>query len=305
MSSARVALPRLLRARGRSRSRRRAVVRLAAAALLIALLAAGWLWLRDSSLVAVRHVRVDGLTGRDARVREALKGAARSMTTLHVREGELRDAVAAFPVVKDLRVQTDFPHGLRIRVIENVSVAEVEAGGRRVAAAANGALLVDERVSGDLPLVAVDALPTSGRVRDSRALGALAVAGAAPASLRPLVERIRRGHDGLLAELRGGLRVVFGSRAQLAAKWAATARVIADPASAGATYIDVRVPERPVAGGLGAGQGSQAAAPPPQPAASAGATSAGTAQPANPPAANETAAQSAVPDASSGTGGGP
>jgi hypothetical protein len=41
---------------------------------------------------------------------------------------------------------------------------------------------------------------------------------------------------------------VFGSRARLAEKWAAAARVVSDPKAAGAAYVDVRIPERPVAG---------------------------------------------------------
>jgi cell division protein FtsQ len=231
-------------------------------ALAVSALAGGWLWLRDSSLVGVRKVRIAGLTAHDApQIRAALRGAARNMTTLHVRSGELRDAVKAFPIVKGLRVRTDFPHGLRIEVIENVAVALVNAGGRTVPVAADGALLRDQAGGGDLPSVSLDAFPTGLRVRDSRTLRLLVVAGAAPATLRPLVEVIRSGRDGVRAELRGGLRVIFGSRVQAAEKWAAAARVIADPDSAGAAYIDVRVPERPVAGGFTAGEGGSASAP--------------------------------------------
>jgi cell division protein FtsQ len=45
---------------------------------------------------------------------------------------------------------------------------------------------------------------------------------------------------------------VFGSRDNAAAKWAAAARVLADPSAAGATYLDLRIPGRVAAGGLGA-----------------------------------------------------
>ena len=57
----------------------------------------GWLWLRDSSLVAVTAVRVTGATSSDeARIRSALESAARDMTTLHVRDEVLHEAVTRY-----------------------------------------------------------------------------------------------------------------------------------------------------------------------------------------------------------------
>ena len=62
------------------------------------LLAGGWLWVRDSSLARVKDVTVTGATTSDAaRIRSALERAARDMTTLHVREQALNDAVAPYP----------------------------------------------------------------------------------------------------------------------------------------------------------------------------------------------------------------
>jgi hypothetical protein len=51
--------------------------------------------------------------------------------------------------------------------------------------------------------------------------------------------------------------VIFGRPADLSRKWAAAVAVLAERSSAGATYIDVRMPERPVAGGLGLQQDPQ------------------------------------------------
>ena len=72
---------------------RRRRLRLALIVALIAtpLLAGGWLWLRGSSLVAVRHVRVTGVHGSQARaIDAALSSAARGMTTLDVHPAALR-----------------------------------------------------------------------------------------------------------------------------------------------------------------------------------------------------------------------
>ena len=78
----------------------------------LGVLGAMWLWLRDSSLVAVRSVTVTGVSGPDAgQVRAALADAARDMTTLHVKTGELRTAVDPYPTVLDVSTDADFPHG--------------------------------------------------------------------------------------------------------------------------------------------------------------------------------------------------
>ncbi len=60
--------------------------------------------------------------------------------------------------------------------------------------------------------------------------------------------------------MRGGLLLYFGDATRPHAKWLSAARVLADPSSAGATYVDVRAPERPAAGTTAAGglQGSTA-----------------------------------------------
>jgi cell division protein FtsQ len=54
----------------------------------------------------------------------------------------------------------------------------------------------------------------------------------------------------VVAQLEDGTELVFGAPERLAAKWAAAARVLAAEDAEGATYVDVRIPERPVAGGL-------------------------------------------------------
>ena len=61
-------------------------------------------WFRDSSFAKVHDVRVSGLDGPQSRqIRNALEDAGLSMTTLHVRESALRDAVADFPIVRSVR----------------------------------------------------------------------------------------------------------------------------------------------------------------------------------------------------------
>jgi cell division protein FtsQ len=211
----------------------------------------GWLWLRDASLVQVRNVTIVGVSSSDeGHIRSALETAARGMTTLHLREAALRDAVAQFPSVASLRAKTDFPHGLTIEVVEHTPVAVLAGGGGGVPATGGGHLLRGLRTNG-LPQVAVKADPGGDRVTDVRTLAALAIAAAAPPALRARMERVASGHQGLQVALASGPRLIFGGRNDARAKWAAAARVLAEPSAQGATYLDLRIRGRVAAGGVG------------------------------------------------------
>ncbi len=92
--------------------------------------------------------------------------------------------------------------------------------------------------------------------------------GAAPRVLLGWVSRVFEGHEGLTVAMRTGLLLYFGDATRPHAKWLSAARVLADPSSAGATYVDVRAPERPAAGTTSAGGLAGGAAPAAQASAS-------------------------------------
>jgi cell division protein FtsQ len=247
---------------------------------LAALLVGGYLlWLRDSSLVRVETVTVTGLTSDDAaRMRAALTAAAEEMTTLHVERGKLEDAIAAFPVVRSIDVQPDFPSGMRIHVVEHRPAALLISGPARVPVAADGSVLRGLPVGRKLPAVRLDRPPPARRLSRGAALAAVQVAGGLPGALGGRVEEVRLdGASGVIVPIQDGPKLIFGRPTRLKAKWAAAVRVLADEDAAGAAYIDVRIPERPVAGGLPvetvapvapAGE-SPASAAPPEPIAGA------------------------------------
>ena len=214
-------------------------------------LTGGWFWLRDSELVGVKDVFVTGLTSQEEpQIRQALKNAALDMTTLHVREDQLRAAVAQYPSIAGLETDAKLPHKLSIVVRERAAVAAIESGGGRVAASGDGRVLRGMKSSG-LPTLEVKSAPAGARVTDRKLLGALEVAGGAPAELRRRIERLWSSERGLTIDLRNGPDLVFGSGSDTHRKWLAAVRVLADPSSQGATYLDLRVPERVAAGGLG------------------------------------------------------
>jgi cell division protein FtsQ len=230
--------------------RRRLRIALVATLVALPLLAGAWLWLRHSSLVAVREVQISGVHGRDARaIDAALATAARRMSTLDVQQPALMAAVASFHVVSDVRASSSLPHGLHVYVAEQPPVAVLAADGATTAVAANGVVLGSQLTSASLPTVAAPAAPVAGhRVRGADLLAVLTVLGAAPGSLARQAQRAFTGPRGLTVQMRSGLLAYFGDDTLVHAKWDSLARVLADPTSTGASYVDVRVPAHPAAG---------------------------------------------------------
>lgn len=217
---------------------------------LLGVVGGGWAWLRESSLVEVRRVSVSGLSGPNAaRARTALEAAARDMTTLNLRAGELVTAVEPFPAIAGVRAEADFPHGLRIEVRERTAIGAIVAAGQSVAVAGDGTLLRGTPSARLVP-IAAKAPPGGPRASDPSLRGAVALLAAAPRALRARARRLYEGPRGWTVPLRDGPTLYFGGPARPRAKWIAAATVLADERSAGAAYLDLRIPERPAAGGL-------------------------------------------------------
>src|SRR4051812_11494899 len=151
----------------------------------LALAGGGWMWLRDSSLVAVRDVQITGVTASDGnQVRDALESAALEMTTLHVRPETLKQATASLTSVGSLKVRADFPHKLSIQVIERKPVAALATKGEdRIPVTTDGIVLRGVTAARDLPSLVLDDAAIGPRLTDRRALRALTIAGAAPGAL--------------------------------------------------------------------------------------------------------------------------
>ena len=119
----------------------------------------------------------------------------------------------------------------------------------KTAVAADGVVLGEAHASSSLPTLTSQVPLTPGEhVRETALLAELTVLGAAPKALARAAERAYSGSKGLTLVMRSGLRVYFGDSSRPHAKWTSLAQVLADPGSAGASYVDVRVPERPAAG---------------------------------------------------------
>jgi cell division protein FtsQ len=226
--------------------------RLGVLVILAAMVAAGYfLWLRDSSLVAVTHVEVAGVRSGDReQIVSELTRVAERQTTLHADPAAIEKAAAAFPTVESVSVDPNFPNGMTIQITERPPALLVQSDGRQVPAAADGTMLAGVAVEGSKNLPVLEAGHIPAGALDGDALQQGLVLGAAPPPLRPLIEKIDYGKDyGVEVTLRGGIPVRFGSGSRAAEKWASAAAVLADPKLDSLTYLDVRVPERPAAGG--------------------------------------------------------
>ena len=223
---------------------------------LLAIAAAGALaigyfgWLRDSPLVAVRQVKVAGVTSADReRIVAALTDAARGMTTFHVDTDRLQAAARSFPTVASVSADPRFPHAMTIHVTERRAALIAVNGERQVPVAADGTLLPALRVDGEnLPRLAVAELPATGRLSGDARHEAIAI-GEAPAALRPLIDGASVSPDyGVVLGMRGGIELRFGEPRDMEAKWTAIAAILADRGLTGLDYVDARVAERPAVG---------------------------------------------------------
>lgn len=236
-----------MRSGGRGRVWRRRAIALCVLAAIAVL--GYFLWLRDSSLFAVDEVKVEGVSANREQVTAALEQAAEGMTTLHVDEGELRDAVSAFPTVASIRVDASPPGSLTIVLTERLPVGTVESGGERVPVSGDGYVLTGLD-TGDAKLPAIEAREEAGRV-DPEGREQAAILAAAPPEL---LERITEAaydpeRGGVVVELDASPELRFGDAADAERKWAAAVTVLADRRLGSPGYVDVAVPERPVTGG--------------------------------------------------------
>ena len=231
------------------------VRRAVAVAALAAVVAATYaFWFRDSSLVAVRTVQVEGVPasvpGAEALERE-LTDAGRRMSTLHVRAQLLREAAQPFPLVGSISADASFPSKLTVHVRLRRPAATARIGGDELPIAADGTVLRG------LPVEDLGALPSlslAGEPRRGRLLGAdveqARVLGAAPKSILGYVDESYADAAGVAVRLDGGVELRFGTSARAEENWRAATAVLSDPALGPLDYVDLSAPRRPAVGGV-------------------------------------------------------
>jgi cell division protein FtsQ len=207
---------------------------------------------RTTSAFAVQTVAVAGVSPEVAAdVRKALDPAV-GESLLAVDLGKLGDRVREVPMVSSASFDRAFPHTLRIVIVPEVPVAVLRQGASSWLVAAGGRVVaeLDKGQRKDLPRIwltrAVD-VEVGERIRG---LPVRSLAAVTPLIERPLPFRVTTAvatPTEVTLKLRSGLELRLGGSTDLLLKLAVARKVL--PSLAGEQgYLDVSVPERPVAG---------------------------------------------------------
>jgi cell division septal protein FtsQ len=221
--------------------------------LLFALAAGAYYGARETSVFAVRTLDIRGGTPAiRAEVRAALV-ADLDKSLLRIAGGDLERRLAPLPDVHSFRYDRAFPHTLRIVIRPERPVLVVRRGHDAFLVAATGRvlrpLLHPRRSSLPRLWLKKDVSLRTGDVLPGHTIAApVVLASLQGAELPGGVKDVRVGTGELTLDLNGGLQVRLGDAGDLRLKLAIARRILraTGAAVAGAGYLDVSVPERPV-----------------------------------------------------------
>ncbi len=211
----------------------------------------GYMWLRDSSLVEVKTVKIGGVTKSDPKaLSDEIKRAAKSMTTLHIDNDALARVADRYPAIKEIRADPALPDKMTLNVVHHSLIARVTTSSGTAVVTDTGAV-VEGAKGVNLPRIRVQQKVTGDKMTGATSKASLALLVATPASWRKQVKSVYVGESGLIVVMRKGPRIYFGEGTDPKRQWLAASRLLAEPSVRGATYIDVSSPERSAVGGLG------------------------------------------------------
>ena len=204
---------------------------------------------RQTGLFALERIEVEGAPPAvAAKVRKTLDPyLGRSLVRFDSRAASSR--LSGVAEIADARFDRAFPHTLKVHVRTERPVAILRQGSDAWLVSSSARVLRKlERPYPRLPRIWV---PRSAEIAVNSTLGGLGAQGvAALAPLRPLrvgadVRQVRTGDGELTLELASGTEIRLGDSGDLRLKLAITKQLL--PVTIGAVYVDVSVPERPVA----------------------------------------------------------
>jgi cell division protein FtsQ len=238
--------------RGRARIRLRLGRRSLAVVVAVPVLAAGaYVLARETSTFAIRSVSVGGATpALQAQVRAALAPIL-GKSLLAFDGAAVVRRVEALPAVVSARYDRAFPHTLRISVVPERPVAVVRRGRQSWLVSARGRAIrqIRPRSQAALPRIwvptAVQIAPGAFLPPDAGGIATtvLALARGFPARFATVAV----AHGEVTLRLRSGVELRLGEPVDVRLKLAVARRALR-VLPPGATYVDVAVPQRPVAG---------------------------------------------------------
>ena len=223
------------------------------------LLVAGGLYglARETSMFVVDKVQVEGASQALAgNVQHELRRYdGRSLVGMDVSSVEER--VEALPAVRSATVDRAFPHTLRVDVVPELPVAVLRRGADSFLVSARGRVIapVARGTQRALPRIwlpaATDIELGSFLGGQDGGLAARSLAAFVGSGFPGRVTFVRALDGQITLGLRGGLEIGLGAPVDLRLKIAIAHAIVpslARPSAGGPTYLDIAVPERPVAG---------------------------------------------------------
>jgi cell division protein FtsQ len=224
---------------------------LAVGAVLIALAAGAYAVARQTSAFAIGRLDV---TGAPAEVQQQVRHVLAPLigtSLLALDGGALERRAEALPTVVSVGYDRAFPHTLRIHVVPELPVAVLHRGSETWLVSARGRVV--QRVPmGTDPALARIWVPRKADV----AVGGFLAPEAGGTAARTLqlaarfparISTVSLTHGELVFHLHSGLELRLGDPTDVRLKLAIARRALAQLPT-GATYVDVSVPGRPVAG---------------------------------------------------------
>jgi cell division protein FtsQ len=206
---------------------------------------------RQTSLFALDRIQVSGAPRPvAAQIRATLEPyVGRSLVRFDAADARRR--LAAVSEIADARFDRDFPHTLKVRVRLERPVAVLRRGGRAWLVSASARVLQEllKRPYPRLPRIWVPAstdVEVNATLSGVAAMGVAAVAPLRPAHLGATVRQVDTADGDLTLLLGSGTQLRLGDSGDIRLKLAIAKAIL--PLAGHAAYVDVSVPERPVAG---------------------------------------------------------
>lgn len=226
---------------------------------IVAVVGGAYLGARETAVFAVRDVQVDGAPPELAkRVRTAL-APLEGESLVGLSGGELEARLAPIPEVRSATYDRAFPSTLRVFVVTERPVAVLRRGPDAWLVSARGRVLrtLSSKTHAVLPRVWLDrsTAPVVGAtLADPSALRAVLALGRtfdADEGFPARVRFVRATDERLTFVLRSGTELRLGDATEMALKLAVARRVLVALEGLGPpAYVDLSVPERPVAAGV-------------------------------------------------------
>ena len=214
---------------------------------------AAYVGARETSVFAVDKILVRGASPAIASEVERALAASRGTSLLAVDLAESHAAVVALPTIAAARFDRAFPHTLAVTVVAERPVAVIRQGADAFVVSARGRII--RRVErGALPSLAriwvprtVGVLALGTTVTDDVRTAVTAVSPLAGRRFPSRVVSVSATPEELTLRLRSGLEIRLGDATDVQLKLLVARRVM-PRLQPGSRYLDVSVPDRPVAG---------------------------------------------------------